>query len=69
MSYPHEEYSHFVTEADGTTKQMVVDAAPVPGWFEFVDDQLLWTGANNDQCKTCVFEKVELSGDPLAPNP
>ena len=68
LSYPHEEGSNFITDSDGKVIQVFWDIAPVPGWFEFVDDQLLWTGARSDQCKTCVFEKVELSGDPLAPS-
>ena len=70
LSYPGEERSVFVTEADGTVNQMMADAAMVPGWFAVSEDgHLEWTGANDEQCKTCVFEKVEISGDPLAPNP
>ena len=68
LSYPGEEHSLFVTEADGTVNQMMADAAMVPGWFAVSEDgHLEWTGANDEQCRTCIFEKVELSGDPLAP--
>lgn len=69
LSYPGEEHSIFTTDADGSTMQMMADAALVPGWFEFVDGKLLWTGANDEQCRACVFEKIELTRDPLAPTP
>lgn len=29
------------------------------GYFEIKDGKLYWTGAAQDQCKTCVFEKIE----------
>ena len=58
ISYPGEEHSVFTTDANGNTTQIIEDADPVPGWFEFVDGQLLWTGANEEQCRICVFEKI-----------
>ena len=57
LSYPCESYSEITVDADGTEKQLVIDAEAVPGWFVISDGQLQWSGANREDCRSCVFEK------------
>lgn len=68
LVYQAENHSRFTADNDGNTTEEVLDTAAVAGWFEYVDGQLLWTGANDEQCRACVFEKIELVSDPPASN-
>lgn len=45
---------------DNEGNQYVIDstAANNVGYFEFKDGLLYWTGAAQDQCKECIFEKM-----------
>lgn len=58
ISYPGEEHSVFTTDANGNTTQAIEEAESGPGWFTHVNGQLLWTGANEERCRSCVFEKL-----------
>ena len=58
LSYQEENHSHFTAAADCSLFEEVQDIAAVAGWFEYVDGQLLWTGANDEQCRACAFEKI-----------
>jgi len=65
LSYPEEQHSVITTNADGEPSEIVLDPAG-SGWFDVVDGKLLWSGADDENCRNCVFEKAELSPTPAA---
>lgn len=46
-----------LTAEDGTSVEKDMNLIP-EGYFEIVGELLLWTGAAEDECTTCVFEPV-----------
>lgn len=48
----------FTNPADGSP-ETTVEYENGTGFFEFSDGKVLWTGASEDSCKSCVFETVE----------
>lgn len=61
LSYAGEDI--MVYEFDENGNETVSDSTPSTatnniGYFEIKNGQLYWTGAAQDQCKDCVFEKV-----------
>ncbi|MDO5435207.1 MAG: hypothetical protein Q4G19_02450 [Clostridia bacterium] len=55
LSYYDCVLKHVVTAEDGTDAESEADAA-AEGWFEIADGKLLWTGADDESCRACVFE-------------
>lgn len=58
LTYRGEEIGHYVYDAQGEEISGEVTAANNVGWFEIKDGTLCWTGAAQEQCRACVFEKI-----------
>lgn len=59
IEYKEIEHKRVVIGEDGRSKETPLDDYG-PGYFEYVDQKLLWTGSGNDETSSCVFEKVEI---------
>ena len=70
LCYNEEHHSRITMSADGTKKEERLNDPVIAGWFAYGDGLLSWTGANSEQCRECVFEKMDvLVTDVAAPNP
>ena len=58
LSYNDCACSNIVTAEDGTETVEIV-STDGEGWFTFDGDKLCWTGAADDSCVNCVFEKAQ----------
>ncbi len=58
LSYNDCACSNIVTAADGTETVTIV-STDGEGWFTFDGDKLCWTGAADENCVNCVFEKAQ----------
>ena len=57
ITYRGENIAIYKTDENGNI--MCVDSAiNNVGYFEIKDDKLYWSGAGQDQCKSCIFEKI-----------
>lgn len=57
LTYAGEIISHYTYDADGNeTKEET--ASNNLGYFEICDGQLHWTGAGQEECRNCIFEKM-----------
>ena len=57
LSYYDCTMSNITTAADGTETVDIV-STDGEGWFTFDGDKLCWTGAADENCVNCVFEKA-----------
>lgn len=57
LTYRGEEIAHSTFDADGNELSCDVTMANNIGYFEIKDGILYWTGAAQEQCRTCEFEK------------
>ncbi len=53
-----EEISHSTYDAEGNETSSNITMSNKLGWFEIKDDMLYWTGAAQEECRMCVFEKI-----------
>ena len=58
LSYNDCACSNIVTAEDGTETVEIV-STDGEGWFTFDGDKLCWTGAADENCVNCVFEKAQ----------
>ena len=58
LSYNDCTCSNIVTAADGAETVDIV-STDGEGWFTFDGDKLCWTGAADENCVNCVFEKAQ----------
>ena len=58
LSYNDCACSNITTAADGTETVNIVSTDGA-GWFTFDGDKLCWTGAADENCVNCVFEKAQ----------
>ena len=58
LSYNDCACSNIVTAEDGTQTVEIVNTDG-EGWFTFDGDKLCWTGAADENCVNCVFEKAQ----------
>ena len=58
LSYYDCAVSNITTAEDGTETVGIV-STDGEGWFTFDGDKLCWTGAADESCVNCVFEKAE----------
>ena len=58
LSYYDCAVSNITTAEDGTETVDIV-STDGEGWFTFDGDKLCWTGAADESCVNCVFEKAE----------
>lgn len=58
LSYQGEEIGHYTYDEEGSEITAVTTAANNLGWFEINDGLLYWTGAAQEECRTCVFKKI-----------
>lgn len=58
LTYKGEEIGHYTYDDDGNEISSEVTASNNVGYFEIKDGKLYWTGASQEQCQTCVFEKI-----------
>ena len=58
LSYNDCTCSNIVTAADGAQTVDIV-STDGEGWFTFDGDKLCWTGAADENCVNCVFEKAQ----------
>lgn len=59
LLYEAENIQHIQTTYDGTGEaktQYLNDCEP--GYFEFIKGNICWTGSQNEQTSSCVFEKI-----------
>ena len=47
-----------IYDAEGNETSADVTASNNLGWFEIRDGLLYWTGAAQEECRSCVFEKL-----------
>ncbi len=58
LSYRGEEISHSTYDAEGNETSSDMTMSNNLGWFEIKDGMLYWTGAAQEECRACVFEKI-----------
>lgn len=58
LVYRGEEIGRYTYDADGNETSADVTASNNLGWFEIRDGLLYWTGASQEECRSCVFEKL-----------
>lgn len=58
LTYESEEIGCYTYDADGNETSADVTNTDVPGFLEIKDGVLFWTGASQEECRTCEFEKV-----------
>ena len=58
LTYQGEEIGHYAYDAEGNETSCEVTATNNIGWFEIHDGMLCWTGAAQEECRSCVFEKI-----------
>lgn len=57
LTYLGENTAVYTYDEDGN--EMVADGAVnVAGYFEIIDEKLYWTGASDEACRACIFEKM-----------
>lgn len=59
LNYKGENITMYKYDDDG--KELIVDGATAAnnvGYFEIKEGKLYWTGAAQDICKSCIFEKI-----------
>ena len=59
ITYAGEDISTWVFDSEGNGEIIKSTASNNLGYFEIKERKLYWTGAAQEQCKECVFEKVE----------
>lgn len=57
LTYQGEEIGHYTYDEDGNDESAEVTMANNVGYFEIRDGLLYWTGAAQETCRACVFEK------------
>lgn len=63
LTYRGEEISRYTYDAEGNETSSDVTAANNLGYFEIKDNRLYWTGAAQEECRSCVFEKIVYSDE------
>ena len=58
LTYRGEEIGCYTYDAEGNETSSDVTAANNLGYFEIKDSRLYWTGAAQEECRSCVFEKI-----------
>ena len=58
ITYAGEDISTWVFDENGSEECTSSTASNNLGYFEIKDGKLYWTGAAQDECKACVFEKM-----------
>lgn len=58
LTYQGEEIGHYTYDEEGNETSAEITATNNLGWFEIKDGMLYWTGAAQEECRTCVFEKI-----------
>ena len=61
LTYRGEEIGHYTYDAEGNETSSEVTAANNLGYFERKGGKLYWTGAAQEECRGCVFEKIVYS--------
>ncbi len=59
ITYGGENIATYVYDENGSEECIDSTAINNLGYFEIKDGKLYWTGAGQDQCKECVFEKMD----------
>lgn len=59
LKYEGEDIYNWVTDANGDMEMTDYTTSNNVGKFEVKDGKLYWTGAAEESCRTCVFEKVQ----------
>ena len=58
LTYLGEEIGHYTYDEEGNETSAEITATNNLGWLEIKDGMLYWTGAAQEECRTCVFEKI-----------
>lgn len=58
LTYLGEEIGHYLFDDEGNEVSAEVTNANNIGWFELRDGLLYWTGAAQEECRECVFQKA-----------
>lgn len=58
LSYAGEDIYYAAYDSNGNEVSSKSTATNNLGYFEIKDNMLYWTGAGQEECRTCVFEKV-----------
>lgn len=58
LTYQGEEIGYYVYDEEGNETTADITATNNLGWFEIKDGMLYWTGAAQEDCRTCVFRKI-----------
>lgn len=58
LTYQGEQFGQYTYDAEGNVTSSNETASNNVGYFEIKDGMLYWTGAAQEQCRTCVFEKM-----------
>lgn len=58
INYRGEDISKYSYDSEGNEEYLDSTAINNVGYFEIKDEKLYWTGAGQDNCKDCVFEKI-----------
>ena len=58
LTYRGEEIGHYLYDEEGNETFSEVTASNHLGYFEIKDGLLYWTGASEENCRSCVFEKI-----------
>lgn len=61
LTYRGEEIGRYTYDVEGNETSSEVTAANNSGYFEIKDGKLYWTGAAQEECRSCVFEKIVYS--------
>lgn len=59
LTYEGEDSGVYVTDANGEVNYTNQTTSNNVGSFELKEGKLYWTGAAEDSCKSCIFEKVQ----------
>ena len=58
LTYAGEEIGCYTYDAEGEVISSEESTSEVPGYFEIHDGVLCWTGASQEECRACEFEKI-----------
>lgn len=58
LTYNGEEIGHYTYDEEGNVVSSDETASNNVGYFEVKDNMLYWTGASQESCRECVFEKI-----------
>ena len=59
LTYKGESIATYVTDSNGDVNVIDQTESNNVGQFEIKEGRLYWTGAAEEMCKTCIFEKVQ----------